>query len=177
MTPPVPPVLFTANAWQVRRIGSDNEDAIQALAERCADYAYVCEGRPVSASAAREFLAEAPPGRAADEVFKLGVFASGGNLVGLMEAVADYPEAGSWHLGLMLLDPDVRRQGNGARLYAAFAEWVAAQDGTAIRLSVVEDNDDAFRFWRRMGFLDVQTSPPQRIGNKTQTVTEMRQLL
>ena len=169
--------LFDAGAWSVRRLAGEHGGIIQDLAERCADYTRVVEGRPTSPTAARDFLLATPEGRGLGDVFKLGVFAAGGELVGLIEAARDYPATGDWHLGLLLLDPSARGAGLGARLYGGFEGWVAARGGRRIVLSVVEENAPALRFWRRLGFAETRILPPRRFGDKVQSRTELERRL
>ena len=67
--------LFAAGAWRMHQLDVGDEPAVQGLAERCADYFALVEGRPPSATAAREFFAAAPEGRRPEDVLKLGVVA------------------------------------------------------------------------------------------------------
>ena len=169
--------VFAAGAWSVRRLDDADEGRIQAFAERCSDYTQVVEGRPTGPRAGREFLEAAPAGWSPRAVLKLGVFAADGDLMGLLEAAPDYPAAGDWYLGLMLLDPQVRGAGRGARLYRNLERWVASRGGRRVVLSVVEDNAAAHRFWQRAGFADSRTLPAEQMGDKYQARIEMERRL
>jgi len=88
-----------------------------------------------------------------------------------------YPDDATWWIGLLLLAPEARSQGLGEKVLRAFVEVVRAGGGRAIMLGVVEDNQQAYKFWARMGFELVRQTEPRQFGNKTQTVSVMRQSL
>jgi GNAT superfamily N-acetyltransferase len=148
--------------------------ALQALLEACADFSVLVEGQPPGATAAQEAFEEMPPGKAPDDKFLIGLFDAAGDLVGVLDAIRDYPEPGEWFIGLLLLRPDQRGRGLGQRIYGAFEAWAAASGARSIGLGVVETNERAYRFWQRMGFGLVRTTPPRRFGQKEHAVRYMR---
>jgi ribosomal protein S18 acetylase RimI-like enzyme len=48
------------------------------------------------------------------------------------------------------------------------------EQGTSIMLGVVEENQEAYRFWQQLGFELVRQTEPRPFGKKIQTVYVMR---
>ncbi|MEF2280271.1 GNAT family N-acetyltransferase [Deinococcus sp. YIM 134068] len=135
---------------------------LDALFSRCADSGLQVNGVAPGDHEAGGIFENVPPGVAPDRKATLGVFDGAGQLVGVLEALCDHPEAGTWDLGLMLLEPGVRGRGAGAALHGAFAAWVRGQGGRRVVLSVVEENGAGLRFWRRLGYKHTRRLPPAR---------------
>src|SRR3712207_6143438 len=131
------------------------------------------EGRNVPADAASTTFADAPPDYDPSRMIFLGVYSPTGRLVGVLTTPPGYPDAGSWYLGLMVLDPDARGQGLGEEVYRAFEAWVASQGGERILLVVADDNPRGRRFWERMGFTPLSVVPPRLHGERVQGMLEM----
>ena len=147
---------------------------LQPLFEQCADYTLLVEGQGVSPDAARETFEEVPPGHSLDHKFVYGILNREGEIIGVLEGMRHYPQEGVWWIGLFLLAPSARGRGLGHKLIAAFIDYAQAQDGTALMLGVVEENQAAYRFWQGQGFALVRTTEPRTFGKKTQRVLVLR---
>jgi GNAT superfamily N-acetyltransferase len=170
--------LFAPTGFFAARLYPERDTAaLQTLLEACADFSDLVEGLPPGATAAREAFEETPPGKAPDDKFLVGLFDAAGNLTGVLDAIRDYPEPGEWFIGLLLLHPDRRGHGAGQRIYGAFEAWAAGSGARSIGLAVVEANERAYRFWQRMGFGLVRTTPLRRFGQKEHAVRYMRREL
>ncbi len=56
-------------------------------------------------------------------------------------------------VGHLFVDEERRRQGIGARLFRALAEWARQQDGAAhFEMTVLHADEDARQFWAAIGF-------------------------
>jgi GNAT superfamily N-acetyltransferase len=139
--------------------------ALQALYDRCVDFALLSDGEPAAPTAGRNEFTAVPEGWTLADKFVFGVFAAE-RLIAVIEGIRHYPEPGSYWLGLLLLDPDHRRQGLGSASYRAFESWARAEGAGEIQLTVIEDNAPALAFWSRMGFARVHTSEPKRHGKR-----------
>jgi ribosomal protein S18 acetylase RimI-like enzyme len=118
-------------------------------------------------------LAECPPGKTLMDKSVIGIFDEEQVLFGVLDAVRNYPAQDDWWLGLLLLDPAQRNKGLGNRIYQAFEHWVGQQGGRRIYLGVIEENQKAFRFWKRMDFEIVETQPSRFFGNLSHVVVVM----
>jgi GNAT superfamily N-acetyltransferase len=163
--------------YSVHRLSPEDSRAIQALFDKCLDFMLLVDGHPAGAHAGEEEFQDVPPGRSPADKLMLGIFDQQGALVGLLDAMKDYPDEGTWWIGLLLFLPEVRSQGLGHVVVSWFAEYVQGNGGQAIMLGVVEENERAYQFWERMGFELVSKTEPRRFGDKTQTVSVMRKLI
>lgn len=70
--------------------------------------------------------------------------------VGILDIKLDYPET---YLSLLMLRKDAGGKGLGKAIYQAVEKFAAAFGSVAIRIDVVEkENDSALAFWERQGF-------------------------
>lgn len=160
--------------YTVRPLTPDDGDDLQALCERCADYFELISGLPPGPSEAQSLFFGLPEGKGYEDKFVIGVFDTQGHLVGVLDVIRDYPEAGIWHIGLLLLEPVQRQRGLGTAVYRAFEQWAGASGAQRIRLGVAEQNKAAFRFWHRLGFDMVEKRPPKPWGNKAVVIIVMQ---
>ena len=61
-------------------------------------------------------------------------------------------EGGTWYLGSLAADPERQNEGLGRRLLAAAEEWVRAQGGTRVRMTVVNVRDTLIAWYVRRGY-------------------------
>lgn len=116
------------------------------------DYWLLADRVPPGPQKAAEFFTDGPPGCDPARSHRLGLF-HGGRLVGLAELSFGFPQPEDAYLGLMILHPEVRGKGFGARLLA-HAEGLARAAGTPrLYLGVLEENPRGRAFWQREGFV------------------------
>lgn len=160
---------FSGDGFTVRPLGQADVPAVQDLLVACDDYAVMLTEKPHGPEAAAEVFAALPPGKAADDKLVLGIERDGA-LVGLLDAVRDYPEPGVWFLGLLLLRPEVRSHSLGAKVYRAFADWAFEQGCDVVRLGVVAQNPRGAGFWQRQGFQEVARQAMTFAGKDTEAI-------
>ncbi len=151
-------------------------ETLQQLYDRCVEFALLSDGMPAAPTAGRNEFTAVPEGWTLADKFVFGIFAAE-RLIAVLEGIRHYPEPGSHWLGLLLLDPDHRRQGLGSACYRAFERWARAEGAGEIQLTVIEDNTPALAFWARMGFERVYTSEPKRHGRRVYAKHFMRKAL
>jgi len=161
-----PPALEDA---VFRPLGEAEGPALQRLLERCADFELLMSGAPPTSEAAVELMEACPAGCPIEKKLVFGVERDG-DLIGALDLLRDYPEAGDWYLGLLLLAPEERSSGLGAEIVEAVRSWIVTQKGRAIRLAVHDQNEAAARFWERMGFQPVGTAVQERAAQTNQVV-------
>ncbi len=152
--------------------------ALQDLLEKCSDYCEMVLGRPPGPAEAQSvFLAGPEEGHDPSGKLLLGIFADRGDeMVGVLDAFVDYPRAGVWYIGLLLLVPATRGSGVGRDILEAFAEAARRRGATALELNVVEQNVNAHRFWTAHGFKELRRWR-QRFGERDSTFIRMSRLL
>jgi GNAT superfamily N-acetyltransferase len=168
-----PDKLFTLDGYIIRLLGRGDLSALQDLLVACTDYSILVDGSPADKHAAASLLESLPDGKSIEQKKLIGVFQQTGGLVGILDAIQDYPADGAWWVGLLLVDPSLRNQGLGRKIYYAFENWIYRQGCIGVCLGVVEENDQAFKFWISLGFEEYARQPARQFGNKTHTIINM----
>jgi ribosomal protein S18 acetylase RimI-like enzyme len=79
---------------------------------------------------------------------------------GIVSGLLDHVDAMRAHLLSMWVAPTHRRLGTGRMLVDAVAAWARAQNAQSLWLLVTSNNNDAIRFYQRVGFeLTGRTEP------------------
>lgn len=154
------PPAVSGRSW--RFAGAGDEDALQALLERCGDYFELVEEREPGPGAAGELLRTRPPGT--DPGDKIVLVLTGDSLDGVVDVIRDWPVEGTWLVGLLLLDPALRGRGIGAEVVAALDRWAAGEGAQRLRVAVVHGNARALRFWRGLSFEEVPPLGPDAVA-------------
>lgn len=165
--------LERAGYWARQLEPNKDEGILQQLYEQCIDYSYLIDGHPPSPSAASEEFLAVPEGKTLHDKLMIGFFDACNILVGLIEGIRHYPNDGTWWVGLMMLAPQQRGKGNGSEFYRAFERWASVHGAQQVSLSVVEENEQGFRFWKKVGFEVIRKTPPRQFGNKTHALYVM----
>ncbi len=169
--------LFSIPGYSLRVLSQEDIPQLQAFYERCADYSLLVDGYLPRPDAAVSLLMDHPPDRTVEDKLLIGIYLPPQTLVGILDAVKDYPEQGAWWIGLFLIDPAYRNQGLGRKVVSAFKVWLVTQNAEGILLGVVEVNEKAFKFWQSLGFEVIERRPPVRIGDLTHVVITMAHAL
>lgn len=172
-----PAFEIDVSGYAVRSLKPEEAELLQRLYDQCTDFALVVEGEPFSPTAAQAEFRSIPDGKSLGDKLMFGLINPQGEIVGLLEAVQNYPDETTWWLGLLMLAPELRGQGVGREVLRGFSEYVRMRGGKAMMLGVVEDNRRAYRFWQKMGFEVVRKTEPRRFGKKMQTVYVMRRVI
>lgn len=141
-----------------RHFDPADADELQALFERCTAFFVLTEGEPPRAGSGADELALRAPGKSTEETFCFGLFHDD-RLAGFIHLTCDFPKPDEWFLGLMLLEPSARGAGLGAETHEALRAWAAANGARVMWLGVLEQNTNAERFWRRMGYIERERQP------------------
>jgi RimJ/RimL family protein N-acetyltransferase len=70
------------------------------------------------------------------------------------------PRAGTWNVGLLLVDPAACGRGAGTDVVGAVDDLAGADGAATLRISVDPANTSGLRFWKRLGF-----SPVPAVGS------------
>jgi len=139
--------------YYVARLNRDEHAGeLQALYERCPDYLRMAFGEPVRATAAEEDFA-------LSRNMIYGIYSRDAEMIGALEMLRDYPKPDQWWIGLLMLDPRARGRGLGPRVCNTTCDWIATEGGSAVWIAVLVQNEAAQRFWKRMGFEEMERQP------------------
>jgi GNAT superfamily N-acetyltransferase len=75
-----------------------------------------------------------------------------GRLVAIVDLLEGYPREGEWYVGLLLILPEERNRGLGRAVWNAMEAWMRSGGARVLRLIAQEQNPDAARFWKGVGF-------------------------
>ncbi len=157
----------------VRLLSPEDEVSVQNLCERCADFSMLIEGRLPEKSAGHDILFDLPPNKDLEDKYVIGVYKKESSpLIAVIDLIKDYKNPGEWTMGLMMIDPDERGQRLGRTLQEFVKTLVLEHRGKVLRIGVVEENSRAYKFWREMGYAEVDRVS-MTFGNKTHRVIVM----
>lgn len=172
----IPPTLFPLTPEQAVVLEPAELQAVQHLLERCDDYFLLVEGLHTWPQAAQEMMTDRPPDHKPEDKLMIGIYQQD-KLIGLLEGMKRYPVQGMWWIGLLAVDPDYRNQGLGERIMRGFEVLAAKSGAWAIGIGVAEINEDAYRFWKRVGFELNEKTTPRRFGEREHCVYRMRKVI
>jgi RimJ/RimL family protein N-acetyltransferase len=165
-------ISFAVGDYLVRSLDPNEADIIQSLAERAFDYFEMVYGEPPPADFGATFAESAPVIQTPANLVALGIFEGRHNLIGLIHCAKDLPEAGTWYVGLMLIERTMRNKGIGRKAHQAFASFAKRSGAERLKLSVVDENTQGRKFWESLQYIPTAALPETGFGRKRQTRTE-----
>ena len=144
--------------------------ATQRLFERSSDYFILSTGlEPAPDEATRAFVA-GPPSKLVDDKRIIGVFDPDDALVGILDALTDFPEAGIWTMGMLLLEPECRELGLGTAVLEAYEKWAALQGAGQFLTAIVSDHERGLRFLESRGYVRKHEAESYKADDRDTTV-------
>ena len=166
--------LFDVKGYLTRVINEKQAIELQGLLEKCSDYCLLVDGYAPRPSAASDMITERPEGKAVEDKLLVGIYSQEKEMIGVLDAIRNYPRADDWWIGLMLIDPIHRNQGLGKKVIQSFKDWAKQRGVKWIFLGVVEVNEKARIFWQSVGFKEIMRQPPREFGILRHVVISMR---
>ena len=158
-------------AYHTRLLGPPDLQRLQALFERGADYFEIATGRPPAPDEAPRAFVAGPPSKAVDDKRVIGVFTGDEDtLVGVLDALTDFPDPGVWMMGMLLLDPAHRGRGLGSAVLAAYHDWAATEGAREFRTAVVAHHAPGLRFLEERGYTPLSRLDDYDAGGARPTV-------
>jgi GNAT superfamily N-acetyltransferase len=153
--------------YVIRYLTLSDSNQIEDLYRRCSDDIEQPTRTPPVARDAQRLFTTLPAGKTYNDKFLLGILTPGEErLIGILDIVRDTPTTGEWYLGLLLLDPHEQNHNLKENLYHTFETWAMARGAHAIRLTINEKHEATYRFWRQLGFTEIERVPSQQIGEQ-----------
>ncbi|MBI4502507.1 MAG: N-acetyltransferase [Gemmatimonadetes bacterium] len=153
-------------SYHTRLLTPEDLDDLQALLERAGDYFQIVTGRPPAKDEARRAFVAGPPAKAVNDKRVIGLYDVPGELVGVLDAITDWPEQGVWTMGMLLLDPAFRGRGVGSALLQAYEEWARSEGAMAFRTAVVAHHEPGLTFLERAGYEPESDLPDYDAGGR-----------
>jgi|GEM_PF-3309166 len=140
-------ILKLEKTWRLRLLTTDYTNEIESFIELFNDFFQLCEGVNGTGTG---ILSACPPSKDIHrDKFILGLYDEH-MLIGLLDIIRDYPEAGIWTIGYLLIHPAYRSQGLGSKL---IKDLETSLYPSKLRCIVQEQNVRALKFWKSNGFL------------------------
>lgn len=162
--------------YNIKLLSEYDEMELQNLCERCSDFWELHEGHPPEKDAGHSILLDLPPDKSPNAKFTFGVYQGNDVLIAVIDIIKDYKAPGEWMLGLLMIDPSERESGLGTKLHDLIKVWISENNGSLLRIGVVEENYRGYKFWRRMGYSETGRVK-KTYGNKEHTVIIMNLFL
>ncbi len=153
----------------IRPLTRADDAAIWACLQDSADYIWAEREEEPRPYLVEEFFEDAPPGLAAADGYRAGVF-EGDALLAVAEMSFGYPAAGDGYLGLMIVRSSARGGGAGARLLRHLEGVARGRGVRQLFLAVLDANPRGRAFWEREGFVATDRHGSVTLGQKTQSV-------
>jgi len=144
------------NGYKINLIGIDKHEIIEKLCEKCSDYYILHDGILPSKENIAEIFNTLPPNKNYEDKFILGIYKFDNELVGIIDVVRDFPTAGVWMLGLMLIEPKERGKGLGKIVHEALDKWAINLGAKSFRIGVIEENKKGINFWSDLGYTKIK---------------------
>lgn len=150
--------------YHTRLLAPPDLRALQGLFERAADYFQIVTGAPPARDEAPRAFVAGPPSKAVNDKRVVGVFDADDTLVGVLDALTDFPAQGQWTIGMLLLDPLHRGMGLGRAILQAFEAWAGASGARQLRTALVAHHAAGLHFLEAAGFSPRETLPDYDAG-------------
>lgn len=169
--------LFEIKNYFAKQLTVEKDTAdLQRLCEDCSDYYIMMSDKPPASTEGKDLFHDMPPNVDAKNKLLIGIYNQSNRMVGFIDMIKDFPEKETWFIGQMMIIPNLRNQGLGRETLNAYQSWAKDNGVKTIGLSVIEKNENAFRFWSTMGFKIVDEKYTS-IGDKKMKICVMKKEL
>lgn len=159
-------ILRTENEiYEITMLTQVNQEEIQTLCHSCNDYFIMSQGCKTIGNEAAEILSSIPPNNDIKDKSVIGIYNSSKKLVGLVDLIKNYPKEDTWIIGLMLIEPNERRQKIGQEIDKLIKTYISSKGGKAIHLGVLRENISGRKFWESQGYLKVSETKSKINGS------------
>ena len=164
----------TIGPYTTRLLAPPDLHALQALFERGSDYFERVTGKPPAADEAPRAFVAGPPTKSVNDKRTVGLFSADHALVGVLDAITDWPDDGTWTIGMLLLDPAHRNAGIGSALFAAWSDWAASEGARGLRTALTSDDSRGSAYAARLGFTEENRVEDYDAGGRRPTIVFYR---
>lgn len=152
------------NSYLIKPITSSNREEIKHLYDLCSDYHIMCSGKNAIYEDI-DSIFEYSDKKTSEDSLTLGVYNKCDLLIGMVDIFKNYPDNGTWMIGLLLLSPNERNKRLGKIVHGEISKYALTQGANKLRIGVVEQNTKGLKFWKSLGYHQVK-STTINIGDK-----------
>ncbi len=161
--------------YLMKPITSSNHDEIKCLYDLCSDYHIMCSGRNATDEDIDDIFKYSEK-KTLEDSLTFGVYNNYDLLIGMVDIFKNYPDNGTWMIGLLLLSPNERNKGLGKAIHEEIKKYALDQGADTFRIGVVVENIKGRKFWDSLGYQQVK-STIINIGNKEHNLDILRLIL
>jgi RimJ/RimL family protein N-acetyltransferase len=93
-----------------------------------------------------------------EDSLTLGVYNKRELLIGMVDIFKNYPNSGTWMIGLLLLSPNERNKKLGKTIHEEIKKYALNQGADTFQIGVVEENIKGRKFWDSLGYQQVKST-------------------
>ena len=163
------------NKYSIKPINSFNRDEVKNLYDLCSDYHIMCSGINATDEDV-DSIFEYSDKKTLDDSLTLGVYNNFDLLIGMIDIFKNYPNTGTWMIGLLLLSPDERNKKLGKIIHEEIKQYALTQGANTFRIGVVEQNIKGLKFWKLLGYKEIK-STSIKMGDKESNLNILNLIL
>lgn len=167
--------IILENEYSIKPITSSNHNEIKHLYDLCSDYHIMSSGRNATDEDV-DSIFKYSERKTLEDSLTLGVYNKYGLLIGMVDIFKNYPENGTWMIGLLLLSPKERNKNLGKIIHEEIKKYALTQGADTFRIGVLEQNTKGIKFWKLAGYQHVK-STTINIGDKESNLNILKLLL
>lgn len=156
------------NGYLIKTLTKVNHSEIKQLYDLCSDYYMLSSGRSATEEDVDDIFKYSEK-KTVEDSLTLGVYDNSEVLIGIVDIFKDYPEIGTWMIGLLLLSPSERNKKLGRDVHEEIKRYALSEGAIKLRIGVLEDNINGRRFWDSLEYQYVKTTTID-IENKNHNV-------
>lgn len=170
--------VFSKNNIELKVLSwlKENEDLVQNVLENSPQYYLAISGELPKKNEGKLFFEEAPEGFKNNKL-GIGIYYKN-KLIGVNDNLFSYPDNETIYLGLLIFTEDNKNKGHGTESYYLIEKIFKTNiQYKKIILSVVQKNENAFKFWEKVGFKKTGVTKPYKFGNLNTVVAMMEKVI
>ncbi|APB31860.1 GNAT family N-acetyltransferase [Vagococcus teuberi] len=143
----------------IRLLDGENEADLAIFKEfllRTTDYFTDYVAAEPTKEQVKEFFTSLPPKTSPSQKYMYGIF-DRDRLMGFIDWVEDFPQKETGMLGYFVLESEYRGTELAKELYTALEKTVSDTGTKTIRLTFIDDDQRASRFWEKQGYKAIST--------------------
>ncbi|MCR8746837.1 GNAT family N-acetyltransferase [Romboutsia lituseburensis] len=163
------------NEYLIKPITSSNRYEVKYLYDLCSDYHIMCSGKYATYEDV-DSIFKYSDRKTLEDSLTLGVYDKCNLLIGMVDIFKNYPQKGTWMIGLLLLSPNERNKKLGKIIHEEIKKYALTQGADTFRIGVLEQNIKGLKFWKSLGYQHVK-STTINMGDKKSNLNILKLIL
>jgi ribosomal protein S18 acetylase RimI-like enzyme len=147
-----------------RLLSNFDSKTIMKFYDRCSDFFDMTLGE--QPKDCHDLLTDLPPNCIKEHKQVIGYFDEENILRVVVDIVDHYPNQETTIIGLILVDPKLRRLGLGNSIIDRLEKDAVYRGQSRMRVAVIEENLPSLNLWKKRGYRHVKTTEPKKHGKK-----------